>query len=334
MITLPAKISLNARGSGTRLRCSHSRCQAAASPAAVITDKVGAHTVKGTARKRNEDTWDTVVPGLSPDGQIGAFLGVYDGHGGYATSDWLQKNLHEVVTEQWRPAAAEQSIDKAFREADSKLLAPGGWMGMGERGIGGSKCGSTAAVACVFQTADGPKLLSANVGDARVLLSRGGKVVQLSTDHVPDNEDERKRIERQNPNPRMPLVRYVGETWRVGGLLALSRAFGDAYMKGSLQFEGISSGSDDYSAGFGVIAEPTQQVVDITTEDSWVVVCSDGLFANEERGGGGGLTNQQIIDICNAASAADPDDIATELCKAAQAAGSTDDVTAIVMKLQ
>lgn len=65
-----------------------------------------------------------------------------------------------------------------------------------------------------------------------------------------------------------------------------------------------------------------------------VVVCSDGLFANEERGGGGGLTNQQIIDICNAASAADPDDIAVELCKAAQAAGSTDDVTAVVMKLQ
>ena len=29
----------------------------------------------------------------------------------------------------------------------------------------------------------------------------------------------------------MALVRYVGGTWRVGGLLALSRAFGDAYMK-------------------------------------------------------------------------------------------------------
>jgi len=64
------------------------------------------------------------------------------------------------------------------------------------------------------------------------------------------------------------------------------------------------------------------------------VVCSDGLFANEERGGGGGLTNQQIMDICNAATNADPDTLASELCKAAQAAGSTDDVTAVVMKLQ
>lgn len=48
---------------------------------------------------------------------------------------------------------------------------------------------------------------------------------------TPCSEKERKRIERENPNPRLPLVRYVGGTWRVGGLLALSRAFGDAYMK-------------------------------------------------------------------------------------------------------
>ena len=91
------------------------------------------------------------VPGLSSDGSIGAFLGVYDGHGGVATSDWLQKNLYDTVSAQWNVSTAEKSFDKAFREADSKLLAPGGWMGMGERGIGGSKCGSTAAVACVYQ---------------------------------------------------------------------------------------------------------------------------------------------------------------------------------------
>lgn len=51
-----------------------------------------------------------------------------------------------------------------------------------------------------------------------------------------------RRIESKNPNPKMPLVRYEGGTWRVGGLLALSRAFGDAYLKGSLQFEGITEG--------------------------------------------------------------------------------------------
>ena len=84
------------------------------------------------------------------------------------------------------------------------------------------------------------------------MLVRGNTAVQLSEDHVPDNEAERTRIETYNPNPRLPLVRYVGGTWRVGGLLALSRAFGDAYLKGSDQFEGVSFyASDSYQSGFG-----------------------------------------------------------------------------------
>ena len=46
---------------------------------------------------------------------------------------------------------------------------------------------------------------------------------------------------------RMELVQYVGGTWRVGGMLALSRAFGDAYMKASGFNEGISDLSNNYS---------------------------------------------------------------------------------------
>jgi hypothetical protein len=92
------------------------------------------------------------IPGLSPDGSIGAFLAVFDGHGGSATSDWLEKQMYFEVQEHWQNGnAAKKFMDKAFRVADSKLLAPGGWMGMGERGIGGSKCGSTAAIATVYQ---------------------------------------------------------------------------------------------------------------------------------------------------------------------------------------
>lgn len=52
------------------------------------------------------------------------------------------------------------------------------------------------------------------------------------------------RIERNNPNPKLPMVRYIGGTWRVGGLLALSRAFGDAYLKvrGACSFSGLGFG--------------------------------------------------------------------------------------------
>ena len=79
-------------------------------------------------------------------------------------------------------------------------------------------------------------------------------------------EAERLRIERLNPNPKFPLVRYIGGTWRVGGLLALSRAFGDAYLKGTGQFEGVAAGSDGYSSGFGVIAQPDVTLTELQGE--------------------------------------------------------------------
>ena len=213
-----------------------------------------------------------------------------------------------------------------------------GFLGLvGERGIGGSKCGATAAVVVLFKNQEGTtSILTANAGDARVLLIRGTKALQLTEDHVPDDEDERIRIESKNPNPNMPLVRYIGGTWRVGGLLALSRAFGDAYLKGTGQFEGVPAGSDGYSSGFGVVAEPYTELNTLTDEDAYVLVSSDGIFANEERGGGGGLPNEEVAVMVSKMSKAGKscEEMARAIVSAAVDAGTTDDVTVALLKLQ
>ncbi len=65
------------------------------------------------------------------------------------------------------------------------------------------------AVPLLFPQAGTSKLLTANSGDARILLVRGNQAIQLTEDHVPDNEDERNRIERFNPNPKLPLVSWA-----------------------------------------------------------------------------------------------------------------------------
>eukprot|EP00798_Chlamydomonas_sp_ICE-L_P023586 gene23586-9114_t len=117
-----------------------------------------------------------------------------------------------VLVQKWGegPSNPEYVMEEAYLQADKQLLKAGGFMGLGERGVGGSKCGSTAATAIIYKDkSGGSNLLTANVGDARILLIRGGKPVQLTVDHVPDSQDERNRIERTNPNPRMPLVRCV-----------------------------------------------------------------------------------------------------------------------------
>jgi protein phosphatase 1L len=284
-----------------------------------------------------------------------SFAAVFDGHGGYACADWLATNFAAYVDKYWREYGAdapEVAMTEAFLAADKKILSPKpGLFGMmGERGIGGSKCGATGAIAVLFKDkkTGNQRLLAANAGDARILLGRGGKPRQLSVDHVPDSEEERIRIEAQNPNPKQPLVRYVGGTWRVGGLLALSRAFGDAYLKGTGQFEGVAAGSDGYSSGFGVIADPDVMTIDLgASQDdktlsknnqnhSWLIVSSDGLFANVERGGGGGLTNEQVISTCDQmfAKGSSCFEIAEALAEGAVEAGSTDDVTVLVLRLQ
>lgn len=294
--------------------------------------------MKGSTRKANEDRFDIQLCPGAEAGQPEMFVGVYDGHGGSATAEWLKTQLFGIVQKYWSGGEHVKDVTtQSYLQADKRLLTPmSGFLGMGERGVGGSKCGATSATAMMYtdKRSGLSKLVVANAGDARVLLIRGGQAEQLSVDHVPDEVAERKRIEKFNPNPKMPLVRYVAGTWRVGGLLALSRAFGNAYLKGSMQFEGVVEGSDGYSSGFGVIAEPHIAIVDLTDEDSWLVVSSDGLYAEEERGGGGGLENQQVADILSsAASDADVNTIADAMAKAAMQVGSTDDISVVLVKL-
>lgn len=281
-----------------------------------------------------------VVSGASSPGDILAYAAVFDGHGGNACAEWLSTNFQKYLDKAWTAGnAPEAAVTKAFRAADKRILEPkSGFLGLvGERGIGGSKCGATAAVVVLFKSQEGTtSILTANAGDARVLLIRGNKALQLTEDHVPDDEDERIRIESKNPNPNMPLVRYIGGTWRVGGLLALSRAFGDAYLKGTGQFEGVPAGSDGYSSGFGVVAEPYTQLNTLTDEDTYVLVSSDGIFANEERGGGGGLPNEEVAVMVGKMSKAGKscEEMARAIVSAAVDAGTTDDVTVALLKLQ
>ena len=65
-------------------------------------------------------------------------------------------------------------------------------------------------------------LYTANVGDARIILCRAGKALRLSYDHKGSDENEGKRI----ANAGGLILNN-----RVNGVLAVTRALGDSYMK-------------------------------------------------------------------------------------------------------
>ncbi|XP_043794206.1 protein phosphatase 1L isoform X2 [Apis laboriosa] len=113
--------------------------------------------------------------------------------------------------------------------------------------------------------AEDNKLIVANVGDSRGVMCDGkGNAIPLSFDHKPQQERERKRI-----NKAGGLVTFNG-VWRVAGILATSRALGDYPLKDKKL----------------VIADPDILTFDLSDHNPmFIVLASDGLwdtFTNEE----------------------------------------------------
>ncbi|XP_033328697.1 protein phosphatase 1L isoform X1 [Megalopta genalis] len=121
--------------------------------------------------------------------------------------------------------------------------------------------GTTALIALL----EGNKLIVANVGDSRGVMCDGkGNAIPLSFDHKPQQERERRRI-----NKAGGLVTFNG-VWRVAGILATSRALGDYPLKDKKL----------------VIADPDILTFDLSDHNPmFIVLASDGLwdtFTNEE----------------------------------------------------
>ena len=112
--------------------------------------------------------------------------------------------------------------------------------------------GSTACI--IYLTIEnGEKVLySANIGDTRSLLISSNDYKRLSYDHRATDTNEYNRIVQGGG------IVFAG---RVYGTLMLSRAFGDWELK-----------------SYGVISEPHVTKINISENDKYVVVASDGVW--------------------------------------------------------
>eukprot|EP01018_Ginkgo_biloba_P006666 Gb_37114 [translate_table: standard] len=163
-------------------------------------------------RSSMEDFYETQICGI--DGQIVGLFGVFDGHGGARAAEYVKQNLFlNLINHPKFISDTKVAIADAYKQTDSDFLKA--------ENNQHRDAGSTASTAVLV----GDRLLVANVGDSRAVICRAGKAIALSRDHKPNQTDERQRIEDAGG-----FVMWAG-TWRVGGVLAVSRAFGDRLLK-------------------------------------------------------------------------------------------------------
>ncbi|RRT34143.1 hypothetical protein B296_00058882 [Ensete ventricosum] len=133
-------------------------------------------------RRRVMEDAVAVAPGFAGGGGVAVFdfFGVYDGHGGARVAQACRERLHVVLAEEvaatggWPRAEGRwrEVMTASFSRVDGEVEAAA--QGEAERTVG-----STAVVAVVGTK----RIVVANCGDSRAVLSRGGVAVPLSFDH-------------------------------------------------------------------------------------------------------------------------------------------------------
>lgn len=215
------------------------------------------------------------------------FFGVFDGHGGSRAAEYLKQHLFENLMKHPQfMTDTKLAISETYKQTDKDFLDA-------EKDTFRDD-GSTASTAVLV----GNRLYVANVGDSRAVISKAGKAIPLSEDHKPNRVDERKRIENAGG-----VVMWAG-TWRVGGVLAMSRAFGNRMLK---QF---------------VVAEPEIQEEEVNEELELLVLASDGLWDV--------VPNEDAVSI--ALGEEEPEAAARKLTETAFSRGSADNITCIVVR--
>ncbi|KAF8088843.1 hypothetical protein N665_0528s0001 [Sinapis alba] len=252
------------------------------------------------------------------------FYGVFDGHGCSHVAEKCRERLHEVVKQEVEVMAADEwkeTMVKSFQKMDREVSQRDS-NGASRSVKSSCRCelqspqcdavGSTAVVSVVTPE----KIVVSNCGDSRAVLCRNGVAIPLSSDHKPDRPDELIRIQQAGGR----VIYWDGA--RVLGVLAMSRAIGDNYLK-------------PY-----VIPDPEVTVTDRTDDDECLILASDGLWdvvTNETACG----VARMCLQGAAAADGGDSDtahnacsDAALLLTKLALARQSSDNVSVVVVDLR
>lgn len=208
---------------------------------------------------------DSYLSKLAEDGQthsgctaVTAFLRLEDAHGGQS---FLNSLLEIPIQTHGSSATNGSNTDPDDSKEDRSRLSRirDTILSLGDSSrSSASQSGNTVTI-IPLEVAEIPHaertslrrvLYTANVGDARAVLCRGGKAVRLTYDHKGSDKQEAKRI--------MDAGGFVMNN-RVNGVLNVTRSLGDSSMK---EF---------------VVGSPYTTETELGSEDEFLIIACDGV---------------------------------------------------------
>ena len=265
------------------------------------------------------------------------FFAVYDGHGGARASQFASKHLHDLLFQHLPPSTpaalahspSGSSLSSISSSLSSSLLHSTTANSTTNSHVASATAASASAspssaltsafldldrqwldLASVNSWDDGSTAISAlvhnhtlyvaNVGDSRAVLASSGQAIDMSSDHKPSRLDEKERIEALGGR----IIHYG--TWRVEGVLAVTRSIGDRRLK-------------KY-----VSAQPEVRVRRLQPGDDWLILASDGVWDV--------MTSQQAVDVV--IGCADVRQAAILLTNTAYQRNSQDNITTMIVDLR
>jgi serine/threonine protein phosphatase PrpC len=187
---------------------------------------------------------------------------VFDGHGGQHVSDKLSTDFMSFLESNKVPFTDHEQMKTSIIAFD-KVLEADPYV---------DDSGSTLCMAVVDLQKSVVHVY--NVGDSRCLVISNNDIVFESTDHTPELESEKKRIDDAGG--------YVAYK-RVNGTLALSRALGDFDFK---------TNKEKPATEQCVVPTPDCTSVNLSPNDL-ILVFSDGVYAGRPNG----MTNAEIKNL-------------------------------------
>lgn len=215
-----------------------------------------------------------------------ALFCLFDGHGGEDVSKYLQNNFIKEFKEMMPFDDVKTSLSNLFLKIDSKITE-----------LELFEIGAAACIIYITKENGQRCLYSANVGDTRSVLISKNEYKRLSYDHRADDPEENKRIVKDGG------IVFGG---RVYGSLMLGRAFGDCQLK-----------------THGVICQPHITRINITDNDKFVVLATDGIWDTVQE--------SEVLDLSKKYD--DSKEFCDILINKAMNKGSMDNISCFVINL-